>query len=333
MPQVYDAVVVGSGAAGGMAATELCRKGLKVLLLEAGPKLDIATDFHHHMKPYEFPYRGRIRPLERAKYNYVVNEWNKPSFINELEHPYTGKKFVWVRARAVGGKTLHWGLVALRFSPRDFQAAKYDGYGENWPITYEDVEPYYTRVEELIGVSGKAEHLENNPDSHFLKPVPFTCPEAILKARVEKRFPGRHIINGRSATATEPINGRAPCHYCGHCGRVCNVAASFSSAGVLLPIAEKTGNLTLRPDAVAWKVLTDNENRARSVLFVDRLTRQPEEAHGKVIVLGAGCLARSSSIRRAKAGGACGGTGRGRLVGMASSSARRAWMRLSRHWR
>ncbi len=290
MPQVFDAVVVGSGAAGGMAATELCAKGLKVLLLEAGPKLDIATDFHHHMKPYEFPYRGRIRPLERAKYNYVVNEWNKPSFINELEHPYTGKKFVWVRARAVGGKTLHWGLVALRFSPRDFQAASYDGYGENWPITYEDVEPYYTRVEELIGVSGKAEHLANNPDSHFLKPVPLTCPEAILKAQVEKHFPERHVIHGRSATATEPINGRAPCHYCGHCGRVCNVAASFSSAGVLLPIAEKTGNLTLRPNAVAWKVLADNENRARSVLFIDRLTRQTEEAYGKVIVLGAGCL-------------------------------------------
>ncbi len=290
MSQVYDAVVVGSGAAGGMAATELCLKGLKVLLLEAGPKLDIATDFHHHMKPYEFPFRGRIRPLERAKYNYVVNEWNKPSFINELENPYTGKKFAWVRARAVGGKTLHWGLVALRFSPRNFQAAHYDGYGENWPITYEDVEPYYTRVEKMIGVCGKAEGLANNPDSHFLKPVPLTCPEAVFKSTAERAFPGRHVIHGRSATATEPINGRAPCHYCGHCGRVCNVAASFSSAGVLLPIAEPTGNLTLQTNAVAWKVLLDPEGRAKSVLYVDRLTRETREAAGKVIVLGAGCL-------------------------------------------
>jgi len=97
MPDLYDAVVVGSGAAGGMAATELCLKGLKVLLLEAGPKLDQANDFHHHQKPYEFPFRGRVRPRERAKYNYVVNEWNRPSFVNELDHPYTGKKFVWVR--------------------------------------------------------------------------------------------------------------------------------------------------------------------------------------------------------------------------------------------
>lgn len=292
MPQVYDAVVVGSGAAGGMAATELCLKGVKVLLLEAGPKLDIATDFHHHTKPYEFPFRGRIRPREQDKYNYVVNTWNKPSFINELDHPYTGKKFVWVRARAVGGKSLHWGLVSLRFSPRDFKAATHDGYGDDWPIGYEDVEPYYSRVERMIGVCGTVEHLENNPDSHFLKPVPFTCPEAVFESATRHHFPDRPVIHGRSATATEPVPGRPglPCHYCGHCGRVCNVAASFSSAGVLLPIAEKTGNLTLRPNAVAWKVLTDQNGRAKSVLFLDRLTRQPEEAFGKVIVLGAGCL-------------------------------------------
>jgi choline dehydrogenase-like flavoprotein len=290
MSKVYDAVVVGSGAAGGMAATELCLKGLQVLLLEAGPNLDIATAFHHHVKPYQFPFRGQIRPLERAKYNYAASEWNKPHFVNELENPYTGKKFAWVRARAVGGKTLHWGLVSLRFSPRDFQAARYDGYGENWPVTYEDIEPYYTRVEKMIGVCGAADHLENNPDSSFLRPVPFTCPEWIFKRSVEASIPERHVIHGRSATATEPINGRAPCHYCGHCGRVCNVAASFSSAGVLLPIAAKTGNLTLRPNAVAWKVLLDPENNARSVLFVDRNTRQTQEALGKVIVLGAGSL-------------------------------------------
>lgn len=300
MPEVYDAVVVGSGAAGGMAATELCLKGLKVLLLEAGPKLDQAVDFQHHKKPYEFPFRGRIRPLEQAKYNYVVNEWNKPTFVNELEHPYTGKKFAWVRARAVGGKTLHWGLVALRFSPRDFKAASYDGFGENWPISYEDVEPYYTRVEEMIGVCGMAEHLENNPDSHFLKPVPLTCPEAIFRSTMRSKFPDRPVIYGRSATATEPINGRAPCHYCGHCGRVCNVSASFSSAGVLLPIAEKTGNLTLRTNAVAWKVLRNREGKAKSVLFVDRLTRQLQEAFGKVIVLGAGCMESTRILLNSK---------------------------------
>lgn len=302
MPSLYDAVVVGSGAAGGMAATELCLKGLKVLLLEAGPKLDIASDFQHHKKPYDFPFRGRLRPLERAKYNYAVNEWNKPSFINELEHPYTGKPFAWVRARAVGGKTLHWGLVALRFSPRDFQAARYDGFGENWPITYDEIEPYYTRVEKTIGVCGHPDHLENNPDSHFLKPVPLTCPEWLFKSAIEQRLSARHVIYGRSATATEPIHGRAPCHYCGHCDRVCNVAASFSSTGVLLPIAEKTGNLTLRPNAVAWKVLMDNAGKAKSVLFLDRQTRQPEEVFGKVIVLGAGCLESTRILLNSKNG-------------------------------
>jgi choline dehydrogenase-like flavoprotein len=302
MPEVYDAVVVGSGAAGGMAATELCLKGLKVLLLEAGPKLDLVNDFQHHKKPYEFAFRGHIRPSEQAKYNYVVNEWNRPSFVNELEHPYTGKKYAWVRARAVGGKTLHWGLVALRFSPRDFRAASYDGFGVNWPIAYEDVEPYYTRVEQMIGVCGNADHLENNPDSHFLKPVPLTCPEAVFRSAIHAKLPERHVIYGRSATATEPINGRAPCHYCGHCGRVCNVSASFSSAGVLLPIAEKTGNLTLRTNAVAWKILQDKEGKARSVLFVDRQTREPQEAFGKVIVLGAGAMESTRILLNSKDG-------------------------------
>ncbi len=300
MPQVFDAVVVGSGAAGGMAATELCLKGLKVLLLEAGPKLNIASDFRHHDKPYQFPFRGQIRPTERAKYNYAANEWNKPSFVNELENPYTGTKFAWVRARAVGGKTLHWGLVALRFSPRDFEAARYDDYGDNWPITYDDVEPYYTRVEKMIGVCGNADHLENNPDSRFLKPVPFTCPEVVFKGAVENKLPGRHVIYGRSATATEPINGRAPCHYCGHCGRVCSVAASFSSAGVLIPIAEQTGNLTLQPNAVAWKVLTDREGKAKSVVYIDRITREPREGFGNVIVLGAGCLESTRILLNSK---------------------------------
>ena len=289
MAKVYDVVVVGSGAAGGMAATELCLKGLKVLMLERGPMFNIATDFHHHQKPYQFPFRGRIRPSERAIYNYTANAWNKHHFVNELENPYTGKKFVWVRAQAVGGKTLHWGLVSLRFSPRDFKAASYDGVGDDWPISYEDVEPYYSRVEDLIGVCGYADHLANNPDSHFLPPVPFTCAEAIFKGSTERNNPDWHVIHGRSATVTKPgFNGRAPCHYCGHCGRVCNVAASFSSAGVLLPIARKTGNLTLRTNAVVWKVLTDKENRAKSVVFIDRITRQVEEVSGKVIVMGAG---------------------------------------------
>ncbi|HKT12331.1 MAG TPA: GMC family oxidoreductase [Terriglobia bacterium] len=291
MPKVYDVVVIGSGAAGGMAATQLCLKGLKVLMLERGPKFNIATDFNHHMKPYEFPFRGSIPPSETGKYTYVANAWSKKHFVNELENPYTGKKFVWVRAQAVGGKTLHWGLVSLRFSPRDFKAASHDGVGTDWPISYEDVEPYYSKVEDWIGVCGHPDHLENNPDSHYLPAVPFTCAEAVFKGRNERNNSEWHVIHTRSATVTKPgFHGRAPCHYCGDCGRVCNVAASFSSVGVLLPIAEKTGNLTTRTNAVVWKVTADKENRARSVVFIDRITRQVEEVYGKVIVMGAGTL-------------------------------------------
>lgn len=290
MAKVYDVVVVGSGAAGGMAATQLCLKGFKVLMLERGPKFDIATDFHHHWKPYRFPFRGAVPPPERAKHPYG-NAWNQQHFVNELENPYTGKSFEWVRAQAVGGKTLHWGLVSLRFSSRDFKAASHDGVGTDWPISYEDVAPYYSKVEDWIGVCGHDDHIENNPDSHFLPPVPLNCAEAVFRGQVQGKFAGRHVIQGRSATVTKPgFHGRNPCHYCGGCGRVCNVAASFSSVGVLLPTALKTGNLTLRTNAVVWKVTTDKENRAKSVVFIDRNTRQVEEAYGKVIVMGAGTL-------------------------------------------
>src|SRR5205823_14785104 len=121
-------------------------------------------------------------------------------------------------------------------------------------------------------------------------PWPLPSPEAVFRSALRERFSNRPMTDGRSATAAELSTGRAPCHRCGHCGRGCNASASFSSAGVLLPIAEKTGNLTLRTNAVAWKVLTDKSGKAKSVLYVDRLTRQPEEALGKVIVIGAGCL-------------------------------------------
>ncbi|MEO6966182.1 MAG: FAD-binding protein, partial [Acidobacteriaceae bacterium] len=179
MAEVYDVVVVGSGAAGGMAATQLCLKGLKVLMLERGPKFNIATDFHHHWKPYRFPLRGDLSASDRAKHPYG-DAWNQQHFVNELDNPYTGKRFDWVRAQAVGGKTLHWGLVSLRFSPRDFKAASHDGVGTDWPISYEDIAPYYSKVEDWIGVCGHPDHIANNPDSHFLPPVPLNCAESIF---------------------------------------------------------------------------------------------------------------------------------------------------------
>jgi len=290
--KTYDAIVVGSGAAGGMAAKELAEKGLEVLMLEAGPYFKI-EDFNHHRPVWDFPFRGSFSPRERAQYCYAANPWNKQSFIDETKNPYTkaeGTNFVWVRARAVGGKTLHWGLVSLRFSPDDFHRAGLDGYGIDWPITYEEIEPYYRHVESVVGICGTYESLPNNPDSLFLPPVPMTCGEKLLRKGVEK-FPGRRLIHGRSATATVPHGDRPACHFCGHCDRVCDSRSSFSSLGVLIPLAEQTGRFTLRPNAVVREVLlTKKGDTVSGVSFLDRETRREFQVRGRVVILGASSL-------------------------------------------
>jgi len=287
----YDAIVVGSGAAGGMAAHELVMRGAKVLLLEAGGQTNIETDYQHHTPPYEMPFRGGIPPRERATYCYAANGWNKKNFVDERKNPYTtapGTKYVWVRARTVGGKTLHWGLVSLRFSPQDFKAHSYDGAGADWPIGYDDLAPWYEHVEKLVGVSGSAEHLPQLPDSYFQPPVALSCAEQFLRTAVAKT--GRRLIHGRSAIVTKPHNGRPPCHYCGHCGRVCATRSSFSSLGALIPPALATGRLTLRPGSVVFRVDHDANGKVNGVSFLDTATRQEHAAQARVVVLGASSL-------------------------------------------
>ncbi len=290
--KTYDAIVVGSGAAGGMAAKELAERGLEVLMLEAGPYYKI-EDFNHHRPVWDFPFRGSLSPRERVKYCYAANPWNKQTFIDESKNPYTkaeGTDFVWVRARSVGGKTLHWGLVSLRFSPDDFHRASLDGYGINWPLTYDELEPYYRHVESVVGICGTYENLPNNPDSLFLPPVPMTCGEKILRKGIES-FPDRRLIHGRSATVTVAHGGRPACHFCGNCDRICDVRSSFSSLGVLIPLAEKTGRFTLRPNAVVREVLlSPKSNRVSGVSFIDRENRREYQVKGRVVMLGASAL-------------------------------------------
>ncbi|MGH9674193.1 MAG: NAD(P)-binding protein, partial [Bryobacteraceae bacterium] len=168
----YDAIVVGSGAAGGMAAYKLCQSGLRVLLLEAGPDKDPRRENFHHKMPFDWPLRGAMSPQERDRYriNKSANVYNKHVMMEDAEEPYStppGKPYTWVRSRVVGGKTLHWGRVSLRFSDYDFTAASRDGHGVDWPIRYAEIEPYYGFVERLIGVAGTRERLPHLPDGDF----------------------------------------------------------------------------------------------------------------------------------------------------------------------
>jgi choline dehydrogenase-like flavoprotein len=294
--RVYDAVIVGSGAAGGMAAYALSNAGLSVIVLEAGPKLDLFTDFKTHAWPYEEKYRGRIAPSDAHNYKYGFADGYTTHIYARLdENPYStpeGKPFDWVRARAVGGRTLVWGRVSLRLSDLDFKAATHDGYGDDWPISYADIAPYYDKVERLIGVMGTREGLPQLPDGVFQKPQPMLCGEMVLKKGVEKT--GRRLIPTRAGVASERLahnKYRAPCHYCGTCGRGCDVGAMFNSHVALLQPAIDTGKLTLRSDAVVREVLVDtNTGRVRGVSFVDRRTKRDYEVYGKTVILGASTL-------------------------------------------
>ncbi|MBI1746860.1 MAG: GMC family oxidoreductase [Acidobacteria bacterium] len=290
--KVQDAIVVGSGAAGGMAAKQLCEKGLKVLLLEAGRTINPSKDFIHHKWPYDFKYRGKLSPSKAPFLPYTADAWTEHLYANLSDHPYTtepGKPFVWVRLRAVGGKTLIWGRVSLRMSDLDFKAKSHDGYGDDWPISYKAIAPYYDLVESMVGISGNADHISHLPDGKFLPPVPMNCGEHILKKGCEKL--GRRLINNRCAVITRDYNGRQACHWCGYCGRGCDSNSMFNSLAVTLPMAMKTGNLTLRPNSVVRQVLVDpHTGKAGGIGFFDANTKQYVEAHSKLVVLGASTL-------------------------------------------
>ncbi|HWQ32478.1 MAG TPA: GMC family oxidoreductase [Blastocatellia bacterium] len=301
MPQkIYDAIVVGSGATGGWAAKALTEKGMQVLVLEAGRQLDPLKDFTEHHSPWELKYRGLApgsvyaprQPIQSRCY--AGNEYSAHLFVDDIDNPYTtpaDKPFWWIRSRQVGGRTIVWGRQSYRYSDYEFKAASRDGYGEDWPLSYKDLEPYYSEVEEFIGISGSYENLPQLPDSRFLPPMAMTCGEHLLKKAVEKNFSNRKVIIGRAAILTRPHNGRAACHWCGHCDRGCTTFSYFSSPGSTLPAAAKTGRMTLRPNAVVREVLIDtNTGKAKGVRIIDQNTKRDYEEYARVVVLCASTL-------------------------------------------
>lgn len=226
----------------------------------------------------------------------TAGEFSRHFYVKDTEHPYTtdpGKPFLWVRARIVGGKTLHWGRFSWRLSNLDFKCASHDGFGDDWPIGYEDLAPYYDRAEEFIGVSGNRDGLSYLPDGKFMPPMALTCGEQLLKKGAAKT--GRPAITSRVAMLTGPpkphMRGRAKCHYCGHCGDGCDVGAMFNSVVSTIPVALATGRMTLRPNSVVRHLIIDNNTaKAKGVAFVDRLTRQEYEVFGRIVVIAASTL-------------------------------------------
>ncbi|MGB2625719.1 MAG: GMC family oxidoreductase [Candidatus Acidiferrum sp.] len=285
-PKKYDVCVIGSGAGGGMAAKILTEGGQSVVLLEAGPQLYPDKDFKMLMWPYELPHRGAGVGGRASK---DFGEFLAPNGAWQIEgEPYVsapGSNFQWFRSRIVGGRTNHWGRIALRFAPIDFKSKTRDGVGDDWPITYEDVAPYYDKVEGYIGVFGTRENIPSAPDGVFLPPPRPRCNEVLIKKACDKL--NITCIPSRLAILTKPLNGRAPCHYCGQCGRGCITASNFSSSQVLLPPAIKTGNLTLITGAMAREILVGLDGRATGVSYIDKATKSEQRVLARAVVVAA----------------------------------------------
>lgn len=281
--QVYDAVIVGSGAGGGMAAYVLTQAGAKCLLLEAGSFYDTAKESMMLKWNYDLPHRGAStadKPFGEA--DGCVGGWELPG------EPYTkaaGSDFMWWRGRMLGGRTNHWGRISLRMGPYDFKPYSRDGKGFDWPITYDDLAPYYDKTEELIGVFGSREGLENTPDGKFMPAPAPRCYELVIQ-RASRKL-GIPCVPSRLSIITRPLNGRPACHYCGQCGRSCGTSSNFSSPTVLIPPAQATGNLELRCDAMAREVLVDRDGLATGVSYIDKKTRKEVQVRGRIVVLAA----------------------------------------------
>ena len=316
----YDAVVVGSGAAGGMAAHVLTSHGLKVLLLEAGKYQDTSKILHSMQWPYDHPRRGRMPPQYHAltKNEYTIrqppyaanskfpkvesyvqgwgfSDYSKTLVVNEKDHPYTGTRYAWVRSRVVGGKTNIWGRLALRLSDYDFKAASHDGYGMDWPISYADLAPYYDRVDRYLGVSGFPEHLPQMPDGQFMRPLKLNYSELHLRETLKGM--DRVLTPYRAGVATDTLKHnkyRSHCYGRGACNRHvggCDIHAAFDSPTGLIRPAMDTGNLTLRPNSTVYEVTVDkNTGKATGVAFLDSESKKSYQAKAKVVILAASTL-------------------------------------------
>jgi choline dehydrogenase-like flavoprotein len=289
-PQKFDVVVIGSGAGGGTAVKVLTDLGIQVALLEAGPMLNPQKDFKEHVAPYDVDHRGAGEHAElyfgRSR---SFGFWNAPNGYWRIDgEPYTvasGDDFRWFRSRIIGGRTNHYGRISLRFSDYDFKPYSTDGLGDDWPVTYDEIAPYYDKAEGFIGVTGTKEGIRSAPDGNFLPPIAPRVHEVMIQKACGKL--GIPCIPSRMAMLTKSIHGRAACHYCGQCGRGCRTASAFSSSQAMIFPAMKTGKLTIFTGAMARELIADADGKVTAVSYVDKATRSEKQIRCRAVVVAA----------------------------------------------
>jgi len=295
----YDAVIVGSGAGGGMSAKILAENGLNVAIIEAGPYFDPAqNEYRTQLRPsWESPRRGYGSTRAFGDYDAAYGGW-------EIDgEPYTkaeGTDFGWFRSRMLGGRTNHWGRISLRFGPLDFKRKDWDGLGDNWPIGYDDVKPYYDRVDKMIGVFGSKEGIFNEPDGFFLPPPKPRLHELYYIKGARKA--GIPVIPSRLSILTKRLNSdRGVCFYCNQCSRACQIYADFSAGTCLIfPAQKSTGRIDLYLNAMAKEVVTDGNGKATAVSYINKDDGSEQEIKGKVIVLGASACSTARILLNSK---------------------------------
>jgi len=299
----FDAIVIGSGISGGWAAKELCEHGLKTLVLERGKNVVHLKDYPTATKnPWDFPHRT-YEPLTVTKENpivsrcYAFSEASQHFFVKDKEHPYVqDKPFDWIRGYQVGGKSLLWARQTQRWSKFDFEGPGRDGFAVDWPIRYDDIAPWYSHVERFAGIAGNRDGLETLPDGEFLPAWEMNVVEKDMSKRINAHYKDRHVVIGRCAHLTKPNEihkqqGRGQCQARSLCERGCPFGGYFSSNSSTIPWAEKTSNLTLRPDSVVHSIIYDEKKcKATGVRVIDAHTKEATEYYAKIIFVNAATM-------------------------------------------
>ena len=312
----YDVIVVGSGITGGWAAKEFCERGFKTLMVERGRVVEHRKDYIHENKPpWMFENRTKVDNLladqqySVQKKCYAFTDSTKQFFNNDRDMPYTtekGSSFDWIRGDQLGGKSLLWHRQSYRMNKFDFEANKKDGYGNDWPIRYNDLEKWYSHVETFAGISGSKENLEQLPDSECLPPFEMNKPEQDAVAILAKAYPDRPVIIGRAAHLTKPSKlhisqGRVQCQARNECQKGCSFGAYFSTQSSTLPAAAATGNLHIAPNSIVQSIIFDEATqKAKGVNVIDHETMGTREYRAKVVFLCASTLGSTQILLNTK---------------------------------